>query len=222
MLIMKLDFNRYTSCTDPKKAIIAIHGWGGNKDSFSPFFNNLKINNVEWFSPEGPYLVKENSSESIIDKDTNVDSFKKSWTYKKDDGSWEIEEPMIMMDSFFNDIIFKEYESKNVYVLGFSQGAAVCYEYIIGMARPLGGVFPIGGFLFKYSNKQKRVSESNKRTPIIIGHGIKDEVIPIEKSEIAYNQLLSEGADVKFHKYNGGHKISMDFLRIVKGVINGS
>jgi len=79
----------------------------------------------------------------------------------------------------------------------------------MGMKKTLGGIFPIGGFLFKYSNKQKRVSENNKNTPILIGHGIKDEVIPIEKSKIAYNQLLKEGANVKFHSYNGGHKISM-------------
>ena len=204
---MEISFNRYTKFTGPKKAIVAIHGWGGNKNSFYPFVDNLKINNVEWFLPEGPYLVEDDSS-------------RKSWTYKKHNGSWEVKESMIMMEKFFNNIIFKEYDSNNVYVIGFSQGAAVCYEYVMGIRKSLGGIFPIGGFLFKYSDKQKRVSENNKNTPIIIGHGIKDDIIPIEKSKVAYNQLLEEGANVKFHQYNGGHKISMDFLRIVKKVIH--
>ena len=69
--------------------------------------------------------------------------------------------------------------------------------------------------------KTKRVSRANQDTPIIIGHGIKDDVIPIEKSKIAYNQLLKEGANVKFHKYSGGHKISMNYFREILKVING-
>mgnify|MGYP001174628848 CR=1 FL=1 len=106
-------------------------------------------------------------------------------------------------------------------MIGFSQGASVCYEYVMGIDKPLGGIFPIGGFLWKDSKKVKRVSSNNKNTSILIGHGINDDVIPIEKSEIAYNQLLEEDANVKFYKYNGGHKISMNYFREILKVING-
>ena len=133
---------------------------------------------------------------------------------------WELNEPIDILNNFFDNIIFKEYDSKNVYVLGFSQGAAVCYEYVLGINKSLGGVFPIGGFLFKYSDKIKRVSLDNKNTPVIIGHGSKDDVIPIEKSRVAYSQLLKEDANVKFLEYNGGHKISMNYLREVVKVID--
>ena len=217
---MKIDFNRYKKCNNPKKAIIAIHGWGGNKDSFLPFIVNLNVDNVEWFLPEAPYLIKDAPPVESSDRVVNDDSSKKSWTYKKSDGTWEIQEPITMMNIFFDNVIFKEYDSRDVYVLGFSQGAAACYEYIMGMNKPLGGIFPIGGFFFKDSLKNKRINENNKNTPIIIGHGIKDNVIPIEKSKIAYNQLLKEGANVKFYEYNGGHKISMNYLRKISKIIN--
>ena len=82
--------------------------------------------------------------------------------------------------------------------IGFSQGAAVCYECIMGIEKTLGGIFPIGGFLFKDSEKYKRVSSYNMKTPILIGHGASDDVIPIERSKIAYDKLLKEGANVKF------------------------
>ena len=95
------------------------------------------------------------------------DETKKSWTYKKPDGSWEIQEPIIMMDTFFNNIVFKEYDSKDVYVLGFSQGAAACYEYIMGMSKPFGGIFPIGGFFFKDSLKNNRMNKNKPRRNFI-------------------------------------------------------
>tara|TARA_B100000287_G_scaffold409519_1_gene436952 strand:+ start:1368 stop:2024 length:657 start_codon:yes stop_codon:yes gene_type:complete len=216
---MQIDFNRYKKDKKTDKAIIAIHGWGGNKDSFLPFAKNIKIPNVEWFLPEAPYLIKDAPSINSDDSQDN-DLSRKSWTYKKEDGMWELNEPIDILNNFFDNIIFKEYDSKNVYVLGFSQGAAVCYEYVLGINKSLGGVFPIGGFLFKYSDKIKRVSLDNKNTPVIIGHGSKDDVIPIEKSRIAYSQLLKEGANVKFLEYNGGHKISMNYLREVVKVID--
>ena len=216
---MQIDFNRYKKDKKTDKAIIAIHGWGGNKDSFLPFAKNIKTPNVEWFLPEAPYLIKDAPSISPDDSQDN-DLSRKSWTYKKEDGMWELNEPIDILNDFFDNIIFEEYDSKNVYVLGFSQGAAVCYEYVLGINKSLGGVFPIGGFLFKYSDKIKRVSLDNKNTPVIIGHGSKDDVIPIEKSRVAYSQLLKEGANVKFLEYNGGHKISMNYLREVVKVID--
>ena len=70
---MKIDFNRYKKCNNPKKAIIAIHGWGGNKDSFLPFIVNLNIDNVEWFLPEAPYLIKDASPVESSDRVVNDD-----------------------------------------------------------------------------------------------------------------------------------------------------
>ena len=80
----------------------------------------------------------------------------------------------------------------------------------------------IGGFLFKDSGKDKIVSKHNIETPILIGHGVKDDVIPIDKSKIAYNKLLKEGANVKFYDYNGGHKISISYIKEVVKIINES
>ena len=217
---MKLDFITQKNSSIANKAIVFIHGWSGNRNSFLPFIKNIKINDVEWFLPEAPYLVKDApplSNEDVFDNNES----KKSWTYKKKDGQWEIKEPIKMFETFLDDEVFKKYKSRNVYFIGFSQGAAVCYEHIMSIKKPLGGIFPIGGFLFKDSEKIKRVSDVNQNTPIIIGHGIKDDIIPIEKSKTAYNQLLEEGANVKFHKYSGGHKISMNYFREILKVING-
>ena len=218
---MNIEFNRYKKNNDSKKAIVAIHGWGGNRDSFLPFVRNLKIDDVEWFLPEAPYLMSEAPPIHNPEVSINKNLIQKSWTYKKEDGTWEVHEPMMLLDLFFNKNIINEYKSKDVYVIGFSQGAAVCYEYIMGMDRQLGGIFPIGGFFFKYSRKNKRVSESNKNTPIIIGHGIKDEIISVNKSEEAFDELSREGANVDIYRYNGGHKISMNFLRRIIEVIDG-
>ena len=55
--------------------------------------------------------------------------------------------------------------------------------------------------------------------PIVIGHGIKDNIIPIKISERVFQLLTKNNANVDFIKYNGEHKISIDYLKQVKTVI---
>ena len=59
-----LDFNSFKNTDNPKKAIIALHGWSGNKNSFMPFAKNSKLSNVEWFLPEAPYIIDKDSKKN--------------------------------------------------------------------------------------------------------------------------------------------------------------
>ncbi|MAV64306.1 MAG: hypothetical protein CBD97_01050 [Pelagibacteraceae bacterium TMED237] len=217
---MKIDFITKNNISD--KAIIFIHGWGGNKNSFLPFIKNMKVSKSQWFLPEAPYPIDKQPSTNSNQYNTSTSLNQKSWTYKKANGLWEINEPKKMLDNFLNDVVFANYNTENVYFIGFSQGAAICYEYVMGIKKKLGGIFPIGGFIFKNSNKKNLLSKENKNTPIIIGHGEKDDVIPIDKSKIAYKKLVKEKANVKFYKYTGGHKISIDYFREIIRTINGT
>ena len=57
----------------------------------------------------------------------------------------------------------------------------MCYHLILQLQHQWGGVFPIAGFK---RNRQSilTIHENQKNTPIIIGHGIKDEIIPINEA----------------------------------------
>ena len=54
-----------------------------------------------------------------------------------------------MIDFMFDEVLSK-FDSKDVYVMGFSQGAAVCYRVFLSFDQTLGGIFPIGGFIRSY------------------------------------------------------------------------
>jgi len=172
-------------------------------ESFIPLTKNKLFKGYDWILPEAPYSVDQ------ID-----DS--KSWSYQNDSGEWEINEPKILLMNFFEEIVFKKYKSKNVYVIGFSQGALVCYEYICRINKELGGIFPIAGFI---RNKEKILSEVQKNTPIIIGHGEHDEIVTIDRSIEAYNLLKNEKANVKLYKYAGKHTFTKEIIEIIHKTI---
>ena len=192
---------------DYHKAIVFIHGWKGNKDSFTTLSSILKIKNTKWFFPQAPYKLND-------EKETY------SWAFQNSDGTYEIKQTVELFNKFLKENILNTINSKNVFFIGFSQGATVCYDFILQLEHPWGGVFPVAGF----KRDQKRiftVHPNQIKTPIIIGHGIKDEVIPIKSSENIYEELKNSNCNVSFEKFNGGHKISINYLKKICGIIDG-
>ena len=206
VITKKLNFNRLGDKNSAELCLVFIHGWKGNKNSFKKVAQSFNIKNSIWVLPQAPYLIKGES-----------DGY--SWTYEISPGKFERNEPIKMLLNFFDTEIFSRFNAKDVYLFGFSQGGLVCYEMIRILDKPLGGVFPIGGFMAGTKKEIKRVHPSQINTPIIIGHGDSDEVILKEESELAYRLLSKESNHVELDIYKGGHKIGLGYIKKVKEII---
>ena len=201
----KLDYSILGDLDCAKVCLVFIHGWSGNKESFKRVAKSFNIKKSIWFLPQAPY---------VLDK---KDSY--SWTYEISPGKFQREEPVRMLLDFFDNQIFSKFDSKDVYLFGFSQGGLVCYEMLRILDKTLGGVFPIGGFMSGTKKNMSRINLHQKNTPIIIGHGDLDEVISVEESKLAYNLLSKESKNVTLDIYKGGHKIGLGYIRKVKKLI---
>ena len=184
-----------------QKAIVAIHGWQGDCNSMYPLIKSMNIKNVGWYLLEAPFPVK------------NGEGF--SWSYEKSNGQWEIDEPRRLLNDFFGEL-FKIYDSRKIFVMGFSQGGLVCFDFVLFLHEPLGGVFPIAGFLRQPEYNGARFHSSQKNTPILIGHGTEDDRVPVESSQNAFKKLLAQGANAELLLYKGKHKIGVEFIRKLK------
>ena len=200
----KLQYDFHKTDTDVDKVIVAIHGWQGDRDSMRPLIKSMKIPNAGWYLLEAPYPVKEGEGWS--------------WSYEMSDGNWVIDEPRKLLNHFFSEL-FEKYTSENIYVIGFSQGGLVCLDFVLFLDQPLGGVFPICGFLRQPKVEMERFHPSQKKTPVLIGHGKDDDKVPVSASENAYRLLKDKGANVELFLYNGKHKIGMDYMKKMGDII---
>ena len=198
---IKLQYDLHEIGDASLKAIVAIHGWQGDCNSMYPLIKSTNIKNVGWYLLEAPFPVK------------NGVGF--SWSYEKSNGQWEIDEPRRLLNVFFGEL-FKIYNSRKIFVMGFSQGGLVCFDFVLFLHEPLGGVFPIAGFLRQPEYNGKRFHSSQKNTPILIGHGTEDDRVPVESSQNAFNKLLAQGANAELLLYKGKHKIGVEFIRKLK------
>jgi len=202
--MQKLDFISISE-GDSEKAVVFIHGWKGNKNSFTSLPSMLKLDSTTWYFPEAPYILEDNSKF-------------KSWAYEKEDGIFETKKSELLLNDFLLKNVLNKFLPENIFFIGFSQGATVCYEFILNLKYSWGGIFPVAGF-FRDWNKGITLHPVQKKTMIFIGHGITDKIINISESEKIYKYLSKRKYNCKLMKYNGGHKISIDYLREVKKYI---
>ena len=202
---IKLDFET-KFFGKPNIAIIALHGWGGNKSSMVPLIDLVKVDNCQWFFPEAIYTKKG-------------DQGGKSWTYQKEDGSYERDEPIDALQHFIKEEVFSLYRSSDVYIIGFSQGALMCYEAVLTMEFEFGGVFPISGFIAKQNKDKGYPNKMLKSTPIFIGHGKDDQIVSSDASKEAFHIINKANFNVELILYSGGHKIGIEYLRKMKSAI---
>ena len=57
-------------------------------------------------------------------------------------------------------------------------------------------------------------------TPIVIGHGLSDEVVSFDESKLAFNLLKNESDNVILESYKGGHKIGYSYIEKIKDLIH--
>ncbi len=197
---MTLQFKEIKTSDNPVRAVIGIHGWKGNKSSFLPIVKSAKLPDTHWFLPEAPY-------------DVDLSPNEKSWSFEITPGNWEVDEPTQLLHSFIKDKVLRHYNPKNVYVMGFSQGALVCFEFILKLDIIFGGVFPVAGFMRDPKANEVKIHPDQLNTPILIGHGKKDNTVPAKASELAYEVLKEQKANVDLFLFNGGHKMDLQFIR---------
>jgi len=191
---------------EPDKAFIMIHGWRGNKNSFKSIPPLLKLSNIRWYFPEAPYDFEGRKDQ-------------KTWAVRTDDDNWSADTSKRLLIDFFENIVFKKFKPENVYIMGFSQGAAVCYEFILSLKYNFGGIFPIAGFMVNNQNIPS-VNSIYNNVPILIGHGKDDEVVPIEASRKAFEFLSKSCKNIDLFIYNGRHKIGLEYLKKVKSIVD--
>ena len=199
-----LTFDTIKASANDSHAMVLFHGHGGNKDSLQQLLNVFTFkNNMSFYFLEAPYPIEKKSY---------------SWSYEIKPGIWERNEPKKLIDIFFNENIFNKYNYANIFLLGFSQGAFICFEYGLNIPHQIGGVFPIAGF----SSKNPQIHSAQMNTPLIIGHGLSDAIIDKSSSDNAFNYYskIKKMNNVDLIAYKGGHKIGLAYLERINQFMN--
>ena len=201
----KLVTRTFSSSDQPTKAIIGLHGWTGDEHVFEPVAKMMNIDDAQWFFPRAPY--KADSGKGY------------SWFSGTDETGWDIEKTRVGIHQLLADIRSEGFSPKNIFLIGFSQGASLAMEIALRLPFAIGGIVPIAGFIKFRDTLSNEATKESKATPVLLLHGNQDEIIHVIASEKAHDFFKERGNPVYFKRYDGGHKIPKRTGPIVKSFI---
>ena len=204
----KLVTRIFSSSDQPTKAIIGLHGWTGDEHVFEPVAKMMNIDDAQWFFPRAPY--KADSGKGY------------SWFSGTDETGWDIEKTRVGIHQLVADIRSEGFSPKNIFLIGFSQGASLAMEIALRLPFAIGGIVPIAGFIKFRDTLSNEATKESKATPVLLLHGNQDEIIHVIASEKAHDFFKERGNPVYFKRYDGGHKIPKRTGPIVKSFISDS
>ena len=188
------------------KVLIMVHGRGASAEDILGLSDELSVDDFAILAPEAP-----NHSwypYSFL----SIPSQNEPWL----SASLEILNDIVI------DLETRGKSKKDIYFLGFSQGACLMLEYAARNADRYGGLVSFTGGLIGDKIYKENYSGDFKGTPVLLAGSDPDPHVPVERIQSSSNILLMMNANVVVNLYkNMGHTVTHSEIRVANELIFG-
>ena len=177
--------------------IILLHGWGADADDLLPVGKSIIHNSCFDFE-----LI------SLAAPSFRPNDMGRQW-YSLFPPDWnEAEIAVAKLLDTLNAFDKTKISLKKTVLLGFSQGGAMAID--AGLSLDLGLVISCSG----YSHPKW---DPIKNNPVLLSHGLQDDVVPVKASREILKRLGNEAnVNNELHEYNCSHTIHPDFIDLIR------
>ncbi|PHQ79990.1 MAG: carboxylesterase [Coxiella sp. (in: Bacteria)] len=190
----------------PDTVVIWLHGLGADGYDFEPLVPQLML-------PEQSHIQFIFPHANVQPVTLNGGAPCRSWfdIYSiREIGNEDIagmNETDVYVRSLLQQQLDKGISSKRIFLVGFSQGAAMALYSGLRFDKPLGGIIALSGLLGGSTELATQRTEANQQTPIFMAHGTADEVLPFAMGQLSKQMLCDWGYAVAWHEYHMGHQV---------------
>lgn len=109
---------------------------------------------------------------------------------------------------------------ERIVLVGFSQGGAVASHTALRFPHRLAGLVALSTYLVRPDLLADEAHPANASTPVRVGHGTQDPVVPLSRGEVLA-ETLRPGRDLQLRTWPMGHAVNEEELRWVGAAIGG-
>lgn len=197
-----------TSGVDLKQAskmLIMIHGRGASAEDILGIAGHLKLDGFALIAPQA----------------TNKTWYPYSFLAPPSQNEPWLSSALDLLDEIVNDLKKNDIDPKNIYFLGFSQGACLTLEYVTRNATRYGGVVAFTGGLIGDKLYSENYKGDFSGTPVFIGTSDPDPHVPVDRVNATEKILTSMNAQVVKRIYaNMGHTINQDEINFADQILS--
>jgi phospholipase/carboxylesterase len=206
---MTLDTFEMESGPAPQTSLIILHGLGADGRDFVPFCQALDVRRlgaVRFVMPSAPVMpVSINGGYAM-----------QAWyDILPVQGPGREHEPSLrtaqqMVQDLIEREITRGIRPEHIVLMGFSQGCAMTLMTGLRCPHTLGGLIALSGYLPLLPTTAAERHAANQHTPIFMAHGLDDDVVALNRGELARDHLRQLGYAVTWHDYPIEHSMCMD------------
>lgn len=186
--------------TEASKALILLHGRGGNARSLLRLVNRLCDDDFYVVAPQATHNAWY--PHSFMEEETKNEPYLSS--------SVQAIKDVI-------DQTAKTIPKHHIYLVGFSQGACLALEVSGRFATKYGGIVAFTGGLIGSTIDERKYQGDFAETKVFMSNGDHDPHIPLIRSEQSKNVMEKLGAQVTLKVYPGRpHTITDDEIEFAK------
>jgi phospholipase/carboxylesterase len=189
-----------------RAAVIWLHGLGDSGHGFAPIVPELRLPAAAGIrflfphAPERPVTVnggmRMRAWYDIKTMDLNN---------RADEAG--VRESATAVQQLLDKLIADGIPSEKIVLAGFSQGGVIALHLLARLPYRLAGVMALSTYLCAAEKLSVEATTSNKATPVFIGHGTQDPVVPVAAGQQAFHALKNLGFNVSWHDYRMEHSV---------------
>jgi phospholipase/carboxylesterase len=211
--------NPHTNPASLNASVIWLHGLGADGYDFEPvvmqLFKSDALHNVRFVLPHAPDMAVTRNNGYIMP--AWYDIYGVIPVIEEDEAGIKTSQHYI--DALIQTEIDRGISSDRIVLAGFSQGGAIALHTALRYPHKLAGVLALSTYLPLHSKLSAEAHVANKNTPILMAHGIFDDVISLDMSKLSRNLLLDSQYFVNWHEYPMAHSVCAEEIMDIKSFL---
>jgi phospholipase/carboxylesterase len=194
---------------NPRATIMLMHGLGADGNDFVSIVGELDlraVGPVRFVFPNAPIIpVTINGGYQMP---AWYDISNADLTKREDEGGLRASQAAL------EELLAREktrgIAASRIVVAGFSQGCAMALMTGLRHSEKLAGIVALSGYLPLADTTAAERHAANAQTPIFMGHGQQDSVVPMARASASRDTLAGLGYSVNWHEYPMAHSVCME------------
>lgn len=189
-----------------KRSTIWLHGLGADGHDFQPIVPELNSSfrsDMRFIFPHAPIIpVTINGGYAMR---AWYDIYAPEINAKVDKAG--IMQSVAHIEKLIAREVARGIATQDIFLAGFSQGAAIALVTGLCHAQPLAGIIALSGYLPLANELQQLSNPNNQSTPIFQAHGTQDPIVPLALGNMTHEWLIKAGYSVTWRNYPMPHSV---------------
>ncbi len=204
-----MNLNMKESITKTQSVVIWLHGLGSSAEDMAGLADALTIENASLRYVFLSAPIRAVTINHGMKMPAWYDILGTSLLDRQDYQG--LTESQQMLNQTINQEIANGVQSHNIYIAGFSQGAAVALYAGLSYPKPLGGLMILSGYL---PCREQLKYQQHLQIPIFVGVGLHDDMVQPVWSYQSMTALLEQGyQSAQLFEYAMGHSVCIEEIQ---------